>query len=234
MTVKKNPKLNLEKKRLAFFQIGLLLVASMALVAFEWDTFKVQNLSQIDEQFIEEEIVKDFEEEDDDIIEEELPIPEPVQQASSVNLFIPDADSVIAITDEFIGLSLPEIPKIPIQTGGDGTGIIGQPIKQVEEDYVVVGVMPEFTKGSLMTYIKKHVDYPREAVEIGAEGKVYVQFVVTKHGKVDKVKVIKSEDEMLNKAAKEVIKNLPGFTPGKQMGRPVNVIMTVPINFILG
>jgi TonB family protein len=118
--------------------------------------------------------------------------------------------------------------------GGTSTGIGGGTGGGPEEFHLVVGVMPEFLEGNLLSYIKKHVVYSQLAVDLSAEGRVYVQFVVMKNGQVKNVKVVKTDDKLLNESAIEVIKNLPDFKPGLQRGRPVNVIMTVPINYRLG
>lgn len=234
MTVKKNSKLDLEKRRKAFFQIGLLFVVSVTLVAFEWDSFNVKNLAKLERQAIEEElIVEEVEVEKEEVVEIDIPVPEVEQVVQPV--FDPlTAEASDDVIEPQTGASIIPIDLKPTgNIGGNGSGI-GSGTDDTEDFHLVVGVMPEFQNGELLSYIKKHVVYSQLAVDLGAEGRVYVEFVVMKNGKVKNVKVVKSDDKLLNESAIEVIKNLPDFKPGLQRGRPVNVIMTVPINYRLG
>ena len=61
---------------------------------------------------------------------------------------------------------------------------------------------------------------------------VFVQFIVDKRGQVAEAKVVKGPEE-LSKAAVRVVSELPGFTPGLQDGKPVNVEFVLPIRFAL-
>lgn len=115
----------------------------------------------------------------------------------------------------------------------------------------------------LRKYIAYNVMYPKEAAENGVSGKVFVTFVVTKEGTVripgesefppkpekegvDEVVVVTyrpiaetdtAPDEKYVKLLKEeavrVITSASGWEPGKINGKPVNVMMTMPINFVL-
>ena len=104
-----------------------------------------------------------------------------------------------------------------------------------EEVFFIVEQMPEFPGGetALREYIAKNVKYPRNAQEIGIQGKVYVTFIVDKNGNVTNATIARSVDTALDKEALRVINSLPKWTPGKQRGQAVNVSFTVPINFVL-
>ena len=95
--------------------------------------------------------------------------------------------------------------------------------------------MPKFPGGDaeLMKYIQEHLRYPTMAAENNIQGKVVVQFVVTKNGSIGEVKVIRSRDQDLDKEAVRVVKSLPNFIPGRMNGQPVNVWYTLPIYFKL-
>ena len=71
------------------------------------------------------------------------------------------------------------------------------------------------------------------AMENGVQGRVVVQFVVTKDGSVGQVKVMRGKDPDLDKEAVRVVKSLPRFIPGKMNGQAVNVWYTLPISFKL-
>jgi len=99
----------------------------------------------------------------------------------------------------------------------------------------VVEQNPVFPGGeaALLKYVAEHIRYPAMAQENNIQGRVVVQFVVTKTGAVGQVKVVRSKDPDLDKEAVRVVKSLPKFTPGKMNGHAVNVWYTLPINFKL-
>ena len=107
--------------------------------------------------------------------------------------------------------------------------------EEEEEFFMVVENMPEFPGGDLglMKYIQKNVRYPAIAKEYNITGKVYVSFIVDKTGSVTNVKIVRGVDKNLDAEALRVVKSLPKYTPGRQMGRPVRVMFTIPINFTL-
>ena len=96
--------------------------------------------------------------------------------------------------------------------------------------------MPNFPGGDvgLMKFIKVNMKYPPEALKNKIEGKVIIQFVVTKRGKVGQVRVARSVDIDLDREAVRLCKMLPDFTPGRNAeGEPVNVWYTLPVTFKL-
>ena len=101
--------------------------------------------------------------------------------------------------------------------------------------YEVAEVMPEFPGGTqaLFEFISKNLEYPQNAIDGQIEGRVVVQFVVDKTGKVGNIQVVRSIDKMLDQAAIDVVRALPAWKPGMQDGKPVNVKYTMPIVFKL-
>lgn len=108
-----------------------------------------------------------------------------------------------------------------------------EPVK--EEVFKAVEQMPTFPGGeaALMKYLREHINYPTVAMENNVQGKVIVQFVVTKTGKVGEVKVARSVDRDLDREAVRVCKSLPDFIPGRMNGQAVNVWYTLPVQFKL-
>ncbi len=104
-----------------------------------------------------------------------------------------------------------------------------------EEIFPSVDQMPQFPggEGAMLKWIAEHLNYPAEAMEEGAQGRVMVQFVVTKDGSIGQVVVIRGRHPALDKEAIRVVKTLPKFIPGKMNGQAVNVWYTLPINFSL-
>lgn len=99
----------------------------------------------------------------------------------------------------------------------------------------VVEQKPQFPGGeaALLKWVMEHIRYPAMAQENNIQGRVVVQFVVTKTGSVGEVKVVRGKDPDLDKEAVRVVKSLPKFVPGKMNGHAVNVWYTLPIQFKL-
>lgn len=92
---------------------------------------------------------------------------------------------------------------------------------------------PEFPNGNegLVKYLSENINYPKKALKKNIMGKVYVQFVIDKTGKVTDVVAVRGVDKSLDKEAVRVIKAMPSWKPGMKDGAPVKVKYTIPINF---
>ena len=103
------------------------------------------------------------------------------------------------------------------------------------EVFISVEQMPQFHGGdaALLKYLSSHINYPPMAAENNVQGRVVVQFVVDKTGKVGEVKVVRSVDKELDREAVRVCMSLPKFVPGRQNGQPVSVWYTLPVTFKL-
>ena len=112
---------------------------------------------------------------------------------------------------------------------------VEKPKEAVAQVFHSVEQMPQFPGGeaALMKYLQSHINYPPMAVENGVQGRVVVQFVVDKTGKVGEVVVVRNVDKDLDKEAVRVCKSLPKFTPGRQNGQAVAVWYTLPVTFKL-
>ncbi len=107
--------------------------------------------------------------------------------------------------------------------------------KEEEKVFTSVEQMPQFPGGdaALLKYLSSHMQYPAMAAEQGIEGKVILQFVVTKSGQVGEVKVVRPLSPECDREATRVVKSLPKFTPGRQNGNAVNCWYTLPVTFKL-
>lgn len=94
---------------------------------------------------------------------------------------------------------------------------------------------PSFPGGekALAEFIRNNVVYPEIARNNGINGKVYVQFVVNKKGKVEQIKVIRGVDAIIDQQAVNVVGKMPDWIPGESEGHPVSTYFTLPINFQL-
>ena len=113
--------------------------------------------------------------------------------------------------------------------------IVEEKTPEPEQVFTAVEQMPTFPGGDaeLMKYLSSHINYPPMAMENNIQGRVIVQFVVTKSGKVGEVKVVRGVDRDLDNEAVRVVKSLPDFIPGRMNGQAVNVWYTLPVTFKL-
>ena len=216
MEPKKNPDISLEKKKGLFFQIGLVITLVIVLGAFEWKSYDkvAYNLGQLNLDDLEEEIIP--------ITKQEVKPPPPPPPPPEVIEIVED-DVEIEDEIEIEDTESDEDVEIEIEEEDD------------EEFFMVVENMPEFPGGDLglMKYIQKNVKYPAIAKEYYITGKVYVSFIVDKKGSVTNVKIVRGVDKNLDAEAMRVVKSLPKYKPGKQRGKSVRVMFTIPINFTL-
>ena len=104
-----------------------------------------------------------------------------------------------------------------------------------EETLTVVDVMPQYPGGDreLLKFIAQSIKYPTDAQEAGVQGRVICSFVVDKKGNIVEPKIIRGIDPSLDAEALRVIGMMPRWTPGRQDGKAVRVLYTVPITFRL-
>ena len=104
-----------------------------------------------------------------------------------------------------------------------------------EETLTVVDVMPQYPGGDheLLKFIAQSIKYPTDAQEAGVQGRVICSFVIDKKGNIVEPKIIRGIDPSLDAEALRVIGMMPRWTPGRQDGKAVRVLYTVPITFRL-
>ncbi len=225
MQTKKKSKANLERWRVIFFQIGIVLALSILILAFEWNTTNesVASLGTLEQADMEEELVP--------ITRPNEPPPPPPPPKPQVveELLIVDnnkeLDEQLKAMNNDIDIN-EAIPIVPLEPEDE------------EEDPVIFAraeEMPEFPGGEreLIRWIARNVKYPAIARENDIQGRVFVRFVVTAQGKVDKVSIIRKVHPLLDNEAMRVVKAMPEWKPGRHRGTPVNVWYTVPISYKL-
>ena len=93
--------------------------------------------------------------------------------------------------------------------------------------------MPEFPGGmeALNTYLRNNIRYPQEAQKAGIQGRVIIQFIVSKDGSITDAEVVESVDPQLDAEGLRLIKNMPRWKPGMRKGQSIRVKQTLPIRF---
>ena len=145
------------------------------------------------------------------------------------------ADQLFAQVD-IIPEESPTNDEVPPEVGSD-------------ETYKVVEEMPRFpgcedmgldksernkcAQEKMLKFMYENLKYPKEARQDGIQGMTITQFVVGKSGKVEQIKCIKDIGGGCCKASTDVLEMMPIWIPGKQRGKPVAVLFTLPLMFEL-
>ena len=233
MKLKKNPKADLESRKGIFLLIGLIIAESLAIGAIESKSYDNSGVSSgsvnMEEKFEEDVEITRPEEVKPPPPPEEAPpeIPEEIEIKENEEELENEVEIESMETDEFEMMELPE--------------------EVFEEAFISVEKMPmlgdckneDCTQSEIMKFIARNFKYPEIAKANGVEGRVILEFVVEKNGKVGRVKILRGIDKHVDKAAIEVVEKLndkksPKFSPGRQIGKAVPVKYTVPIKCTLG
>ena len=208
----------------------------------EQELATMANQEQEEEQQEEEEVQQRVEEQKPEALPEEI-----LNTMKATEIAVVDDDEVIEEikSQDELKETTTAIGSTDFDKGTDDLNVVREYKEEViveekkpEDDNKVfqsVEQMPQFPGGDveLMKYINSHIKYPTMAMENNIQGRVVVQFVVTKNGSIGEVKVLRSRDKDLDAEAVRVVKSLPNFIPGKMNGQPVNVWYTLPVTFKL-
>ena len=95
--------------------------------------------------------------------------------------------------------------------------------------------MPYFPGGNvlMLKYLADNIKYPASAVKAKKQGRVIVGFIVQKDGSITHAKIVRSIDPELDAEALRVVKGMPKWTPGTQLGKPVSVKYALPVKISL-
>ena len=101
--------------------------------------------------------------------------------------------------------------------------------------YVYVEQMPQLAGGggnaAIVEFIQQHIVYPQVAAADQRSGRVFVSFIVDNQGVVQAPAIMKGLGAAYDEAVLAAVRQLPRFAPGKQNGKAVAVVFTVPILF---
>ncbi|MDH5366493.1 MAG: energy transducer TonB, partial [Cyclobacteriaceae bacterium] len=112
---------------------------------------------------------------------------------------------------------------------------LGENIKE-EEIFTIVSdpASPNMSMSEFYIHIGSLINYPKEAEEKGIEGKVFVEFIIDKKGKVTQLKVLKGIGSGCDNVAIEAMQNAGDWNPAKHNGILVSQKIVLPIEFNLG
>jgi periplasmic protein TonB len=222
--IKKNPKADLTKLSGLFLSIGLMLSLLFVITAFEWKFY--EDLGAID--------LKAGTEVFDDLME----VPQTEQTPPPPQKLV--QPEIIEVEDDE---DIKEEISIDLDIEMNETTVIQEVVftaapeeEEADEIFTIVEDQPTPAGGmqAFYKYVSDNLKYPAQARRMGIEGKVFVQFVVDRDGKLNEVQAVKGIGAGCDEEAVRVIQGAPKWNPGKQRGRPVRVRMILPITFKLG
>lgn len=236
MEPKKNPKADLTKRSMLFFQIGMIVMLFLAWQAIEWKTYDKSN---IDTGMVDV----------GDELDEEIPItqqitppppPPPPPPAPEVIEVVEDEEEVeetiIESTETDSEAEIVEIEEIEEAVEEE---IADVPFAVIENVPVYPGCEKEkgnaARKKCMSEKVQKYVQRKFDtdlAGDLGLEGRqrIAVQFKIDRNGNVVNVRA-RAPHPRLEQEAVEVVSSLPKMTPGQQRGKPVGVLYSLPILF---
>ncbi len=218
----------LEKKRGLFFRIGLVVSLLITFFAFEWSTpvSRDELLPATIWDGVEEELIT-VTYRNKEVL---LPQPEPekhVQDNRSIStslVIVPDDKAVaVAIVDSSLLTDvIPIVLPIEIDTIDP-------------ETYLLPEIKPEFPGGeaALIRYLQSEIKYPENARRDGLTGAAYINFIIDETGNATSINIQHATNPVFSTEAMRVIDKMPLWSPGKQGGKKVKVIMTLPVTFRL-
>lgn len=231
MEAKKTKKASIEGLRGIFFECGLIVGLFVMIVAFSWSS---DGTAKVLDPMSSGDIVEDI---DVPITTFDNPPPPPEE------IPMPEISNEILLVDngtEVTGVNLfnPENMKAPIIEVP-----YVEPKKQTTEvvfkddfEYEVVEDKPLFMGGDangFSKWVNSRIVYPTVALENRIQGRVILQFRIGPDGTLGNIKVLRGVDPSLDKEAVRIVSSSPPWSAGKHNGKPVGVIYTFPVNFVI-
>ena len=239
MQVKKNPKYDLGRRSLFFFQLGMIVMLFLTWQLLEWKTIDNSNLqsSQLDIDDTLDEIIP---------VTEQLttppPPPPPPPVVSTVILEVEDEadveETLIVSTETDQNQEILDVEQIQEEVIEEEE-IVNVPFAVIENVPIYPGCENETSNGAKKACMSKAVDLfvknnfdTSFAADVGLEGRqrIFVTFKINKNGNVTDVRA-RAPHPKLEEEALRVVKSLPKMIPGKQRGVPVGVLYGLPIIF---
>ncbi|RKS55949.1 protein TonB [Gillisia mitskevichiae] len=236
MKPKKNPKADLTKRSVLFLQLGLILVLFLAWQGIEWKTYDKSNidLGQLD--------LGDLDDEEIPITEilNTPPPPPPPPPAPEIIEVVEDEEEVEEDVIESTETNQDEIVEVK--------EVVEAPVEEVIADvpFAVIENVPIFPgcenlsnndqrKKCMSEKVQEFVNR-KFNTDLGSQlglcgvNRIIVQFKIDKNGNITDVRS-RAPHPRLEQEAARVINALPKMQPGKQRGKPVGVMYSLPIVF---
>jgi len=236
MEPKKNPKSDLNRRSMIFFQLGMILMLFITWRAIENKTYEKAEINQdmlnLGDDLEEDIPITDMNippppppppppaPEVIEVIEDEAEIEETIIESAEVNQEeeIMEIDEIEeAIEEEIADVPFAVIENVPVYPGCEKKRSNAEKKKCMSEK------VQKFVQKKFNTEL---------AGDLGLEGRqrIAVQFKIDKNGDVVNVRA-RAPHPKLEQEAVKVVKALPKMVPGRQRGTAVGVLYSLPILF---
>lgn len=235
METKKNKNADVSRKSIFHFQIGLILVLLLVWLVLEWKAYNqevatpdLKGLYEFSEPDVPVTMVKESEplkipqevEQEPEVIDDDMDVPETlIASTENWDNEPVDVEDVVVVdkeepVEDFLLLAVEEVPVFP---GCEGLASNDERISCMN--------------GKIQKVIGRKFDTSVGA-ELGLSGvhRIFVNFKIQADGTVQ-VLGARGPHPILEKEAIRVVKALPDMQPGKQQGKPVGVLYSLPITF---
>jgi TonB family protein len=124
---------------------------------------------------------------------------------------------------------------ITFSLGGPAPAPVASPNITRQSEPAGYDVPPVFKGGEKKLYklISSKIKYPAAAKAAKKSGNVLVSYIINPEGIVEQVSVLKGVDPELDAEAIRVVKSLPKWTPATLNGKPIKVMYTTTVKFVL-
>ena len=211
----------------------------MLFVSWRLIEFKTYEKDQFDYESI---LVEQDEEEEIPLTEQiktpPPPPPPPVQAPTEIEI-VEDEEEVEETIIESTETDRDEIIEVEDVVIEEEEEIIDVPFAVIEDVPIFPGCenleknqLRNCFQEQMNKHIRRNFRYPEIAQEMGIQGRVFVNFIISEDGSITNIRM-RGPDKNLKDEAKRIISLLPNMTPGKQRGRPVRVPFSIPIVFRL-
>lgn len=135
-----------------------------------------------------------------------------------------------------------QIMATTVDSAGNKTTQMVDPVKEfadaqpdTDEVFTVVQEIPEYPGGTeaMMKFLADNIKYPAQAISDSIQGRVFINFIVEKNGRISSAKVLRGIGGGCDEEAVRVVELMPSWIPGKQRGENVRVSFNMPIKFTL-
>ena len=235
MEPKKNPKSDLNRRSMIFFQLGMILMLFITWRAIENKTYEKAEINQdmlnLGDDLDEDIPITDMNippppppppppaPEVIEVIEDEADIEETIIESAEVNQEeeIMEIDEIEEAEEEIADVPFAVIENVPVYPGCEKKRSNAEKKKCMSEK------VQKFVQKKFNTEL---------AGDLGLEGRqrIAVQFKIDKNGDVVNVRA-RAPHPKLEQEAVKVVKALPKMVPGRQRGTAVGVLYSLPILF---
>lgn len=225
LEIKKTEHADLDKKEVFFFSISLFVTMVLVSFAFEWKQYDKPIVELVTRNS------NTFEEMIDVPATDIPPTPEVVVQQPRL-VEVPDEQQIEQEIKFVFDVEVTEETKIQEVEFVEAPKVMEE---ETEEIFTIVEENAE-PKGGLAAfyqYVGSQIKYPAQARRMRVEGRVFVEFVIGKDGKISDVVAVKGIGAGCDEEAVRIIQGAPPWKPGKQRGKPVRQRMVLPIVFKL-